>query len=179
MRHLVLVLITMVLVSVANPAAAWPTFESGRFFGAVVQHGFDLDQDGSNGRGGSLFVRESKFGYLFVNIDTTLVDFTNPTVGCVGEGNFRIYASGELVLTSWSGQDVLYTWLDPSHSWCVLDGPEVAEALIVGGEGQFADATGSVEYLLPDDMVLNVDPGPLPFPRHVYVNDGEFTVFLD
>lgn len=152
-------------------------YDTGSFYGTVFQNSMELTGDDGLARSGLLRVRDSRFGYLEVNIDTGVV-------GACNDGSPLLFAEGEAVLTNYSGSDALFMVFDPTP-FCATP-PEVVTAFIVGGRGVFAGASGDVELTLPDDTVLRWSSEPimtplgmLPYPQVVYAHNGSFVVNLD
>lgn len=176
-RYSFLLLTLLLILTLTTTASATHPTLSGRFFGLVVQNGTDLDSNGSNGRSGNLPVVESwAFAHAGVNVDTTFTDPFDPQGSCP-VGAFELTPSGQLALTSHSGNHVLFAEVDSSATIC-FDGmtSEVVILDVTGGRGLFEGVTGWIEATLPGDVVLSTDAAG--FPEVVYT-DGTFEAFLD
>lgn len=177
MKRTLLVLLILSALALLATSASATTSLTGRFFGLVVRNGIDLDDDGFAGRSGNLPVVESwAFAHAGVNVDTTFTDPLDPQGSCPA-GAFELTPSGQLSLTSRSGNHVLFAEVDSSVTIC-YDGvsPEIVILDVTGGKGFLEGVTGWIEVTLPGDVVLSADAAG--FPEVVYA-DGDFEAFLD
>lgn len=191
MKHtLITIMIAVVgMLVVASTSSAHhspPPDDSGNFFGSVFQNGIDADGDGLNGRSGTLRVRDSVFKYADVNIDVT-INFANPQGNCPA-GEIELFPSGEISLSTWSGDGALFLQIDPTKTICSGARPEVVHLNIgvfdaqtqqvLPGKGTFANASGTARFYLPSDAQLRSGP-VIGEPQVVYVHDGSFEIDYD
>lgn len=177
MKTLTLVALLLAVVSLVTYAYASPKNHTGAINGMVFQSGFDLDGDGSNGRGGTLWVHGSSFKRLQVHVDSWL-DLADPFQGC-DPGVFRLYVGGSFALQTNNGESSLLGFID-EQSYCLDGSTEFVTVTVAQGTGLFEGETGTGTFALPDDRILNTNPqNMIPYPAVVYVNDGTFDITLD
>lgn len=162
---------------IAGIAMASPKHHEGAINGMVFQSGYDIDGDGSNGRGGTLWVHGSTFKRFQTHVDSW-VDLNDPFQSC-DPGVFRLFVAGDVALQSNNGENALLGRID-EQSYCLDGSTESVTITIEQGTGLFEGATGNGTVSLPDDRVLSVNPvNGIPFPSVVYVNNGSFSLDLD
>lgn len=168
-------LVVLAVSSFTGTAQASWTF-TGNIFGMVVQNPIDLSGDGIPGRDGLLQGRGSIFTYVYTNIDAGLTDPLNPQGTC-NPGETELTPFGQAAFVALGGNNVLFVEIDSTQTLCFGLVPEVVFVDIIGGRGALAAATGFGTIVLPDDVLLNVDP-VFGAPRVVYVHDGSFTLHV-
>lgn len=128
-------------------AAASQCILSGTLSGGTVAIAADFDGDGAFARAGTLTPRGSVFSSVFVALDTLYIGPCPNGVEVMPTGHAVFY----------SGRDVVFTEIDPSHTICTA-GTEIVHLDITGGRGVYAGATGSGTVTIPVgvDTVLAV-----------------------
>ena len=174
-------LITLLLLTFASTAMADGTNLSGSFIGFATQTPADLNGDGEYARNFQVRIHtadrhgDDQFIEAQGLIDSGIAQ--NPKGTCPA-GAFELEVHGEVYWNT-RGGDRITAAFRPDEPLCFTPGQTEAITLdIIGGRGLYADASGTIDVVL-DDQVRLVDPASAIGLPAVVDTLGTYVIHLD